>query len=133
VSLNVTFLRWFATIVSSAGDGVDSSAAAAALAALGHGLRLEVWRLLVPYGPRGLSAGVIAARLEVAPSSLSFHLQQMTHGRILVQQRSSRQIIYAINDEVMKALVNFLGGGELVQRSPVGLAVGQPGDVLRER
>jgi ArsR family transcriptional regulator len=118
---------------SAIGDEVDSSAAAAALAALGHRLRLEVWRMLVPYGSLGLSAGAIAARLEIAPSSLSFHLQQMAHGRVLVQRRSSRQIIYAVNDEIIEALWSFLGAGELIQLSPAALAVRQAGDIFSER
>ena len=48
------------------------------LAALGHRLRLQLWWMLAPYGPCGVSAGFIATQLAVAPSSLSFHLQQMT-------------------------------------------------------
>ncbi len=87
---------------------MHAEVAVAALAALGHGLRLEIWRLLAPYGPLGLAAGAISAHLEIPPSSLSFHLQQMTQGKVLVQRRSSRQIIYAVNNEVINSLCNFL-------------------------
>jgi ArsR family transcriptional regulator, arsenate/arsenite/antimonite-responsive transcriptional repressor len=58
----------------------------------------------------GLPAGTIAARLSVAPSSLSFHLLQMTHGRVLVQRRFSRQVIYAINEDVVGSLFHVLSG-----------------------
>jgi DNA-binding transcriptional ArsR family regulator len=78
------------------------------LAALGHRLRLELWRMLVPYGPRGLSAGIISSQLAIAPSSLSFHLQQMTQAGILKQRRSSRRIIYAVNSELVDDLCDFL-------------------------
>jgi ArsR family transcriptional regulator len=78
------------------------------LAALGHGLRLSLWRLLKPYGRDGLSAGAIAARMNVLPSSLSFHLRQMTQARLLIQRRSSRQIIYAADQDAMDDLVAFL-------------------------
>jgi ArsR family transcriptional regulator len=116
-----------------AGDGMDISLAATALAALGHSLRLEVWRMLMPLGPIGLPAGVIASRLAVAPSSLSFHLQQMTQGRVLVQRRSSRQIIYAVDGEVISALREFLAGGNSILLPPGALINGQPGDVISDR
>jgi ArsR family transcriptional regulator, arsenate/arsenite/antimonite-responsive transcriptional repressor len=112
---------------------VDSAIAAAALAALGHSLRLQIWRTLMPYGSLGLSAGSIAAQVSVAPSSLSFHLQQMIHGRVLVQRRRSRQIIYAVNYEIMDALCKILGGGDLIQRPSSALSVRQAGDVFGER
>src|SRR5271168_3872013 len=90
---------------------MDTDRAAAAIAALAHHVRLDVWRLLLPHGSLGLSAGTIAVRLAIAPSSLSFHLLQMTHGRVLVQRRFSRQIIYAINEEVVGLLFSFLSPG----------------------
>jgi ArsR family transcriptional regulator, arsenate/arsenite/antimonite-responsive transcriptional repressor len=116
-----------------AGDEMDSVSAVAALAALGHSLRLEVWRMLLPQGPLGLTAGSIAERLSVAPSSLSFHLQQMTHGRVLIQRRSSRHVIYAVNNEVVDALCDFLVGGVIIQIVPGSLAAGQAGDIVGER
>jgi len=109
--------------------------AVAALAALGHGLRLDIWRMLAPLGPIGLSAGTISTRLAVAPSSLSFHLQQMIHGRILVQRRSSRQLIYAVNHEITAALSSFLlnAGGDLIRLAPEVLGADQSDDVANER
>ena len=111
---------------------MDPVSAVAALVALGHSLRLEVWRMLLPHGPLGLTAGSIAERLSVAPSSLSFHLQQMTQGRVLIQRRSSRHIIYAVNNEVVDALCDFLLAGVMVQIVPGSLAAGQAGDVVGE-
>ena len=117
----------------STGDDVDSAIAAAALAALGHSLRLQVWLTLIPHGSLGLSAGSIAAQVSVAPSSLSFHLQQMIHGRVLVQRRCSRQIIYTVNYEIIDALCKFLGGGDLIQLPSSSLSVQQTGGVFGER
>jgi DNA-binding transcriptional ArsR family regulator len=93
------------------------------LAALGHRLRLQLWRMLVPHGPRGLSAGSIATQLAVAPSSLSFHLQQMTQAGILMQRRSSRRIIYAVNSEVVDDLCDFLASHSLGPAIPAVAAV----------
>jgi ArsR family transcriptional regulator len=112
---------------------MDTSTAVAALAALGHNLRLEVWRMLVPHGPMGLPAGAIAARLDIAPSSLSFHLQQMTLGRVLVQRRSSRHIIYAVDHEIMGALRDFLAGSDSIQLPPGALIAGQSSDIVGDR
>lgn len=107
--------------------------AATALAALGHSVRLQVWCMLLPHGPLGLTAGSIAQRLEVAPSSLSFHLQQMTQGHVLLQRRSSRHIIYAVNNEVIDAVCDFLAGGFVAQGTPGALASGQADDIIGQR
>jgi hypothetical protein len=87
----------------------------------------------MPRGSLGLSAGSIAAQVSVAPSSLSFHLQQMIHGRVLVQRRCSRQIIYAVNYEIMDALCNFLRGSELIQLPSSAPSVRLAGDIFGER
>jgi ArsR family transcriptional regulator len=64
--------------------------------------------MLVPLGTRGLSAGAISAQMSVLPSSLSFHLRQMTQAGVLVQRRSSRQIIYAVNQDIIVGLTALL-------------------------
>jgi ArsR family transcriptional regulator len=96
--------------VSPNGVAQNTDEAAAAIAALAHHVRLDVWRLLLQHGSLGLSADTIAARLAIAPSSLSFHLLQMTRGRVLTQRRFSRQVIYAINGDVVASLFSFLTG-----------------------
>ncbi len=90
--------------------------AIAALGALAHETRLEVFRLLVQRGPDGLSAGTIAQTLKLPPSSLTFHLQQLTHAGLITQRRLSRQLFYAADFAAMNAVVGYLtenccGGG----------------------
>jgi ArsR family transcriptional regulator, arsenate/arsenite/antimonite-responsive transcriptional repressor len=89
-------------------DEMDTRSAAKVLIALAHDLRLELWRMLMPLGEKGLSAGMIATRLAIPPSSLSFHLQQMTQAGVLTQRRRSRYIIYAANNEVVIELCRYL-------------------------
>ena len=77
------------------------SQAVHAMSALAHANRLGIYRMLVEAGPQGLNAGTIATRLEVPPSSLTFHLQQLYRAGLVTQSRSSRQLIYAADFGVM--------------------------------
>ena len=70
--------------------------------------RLELFRLLVTCGPEGLRAGVIAERPGVQPSSLSFHLAQLTHAGLITQRRLSRQLIYSADYGAMNELLAYL-------------------------
>ena len=79
-----------------------------ALAALAHEHRLRTYRLLVEAGPDGLNAGAIAEHLDMAPSSLTFHVQNLHRAGLITQRRDSRQLIYAVDFEAMNALVGFL-------------------------
>jgi DNA-binding transcriptional ArsR family regulator len=87
---------------------MDQKGAIAALGALAQETRLELFRLLVTEGPAGLSAGVIADRLRVLPASLSFHLQQLVHARLIAQRRVGRQLIYSAEYGAMNELLAYL-------------------------
>lgn len=87
---------------------MEHQRAIAALAALAQETRLALFRLLVTCGPAGLPAGIIAERLAVAPSSLSFHLQHLTHAGLIVQRRVGRQLIYSAEYGAMNALLGYL-------------------------
>ena len=95
-------------IIATGGREMDDRYAVVVLAELAHAVRLRLWCTLLPHGQLGLSAGSIAAMLDIAPSSLSFHLHQMTYAGVLVQRRSNRRIIYAVNTDVVDALRAFL-------------------------
>ena len=87
---------------------MDQKRAIAALGALAQETRLELFRLLVARGPEGLPAGVIAEKLGVMPSSLSFHLQQLVHAGLITQRRLSRQLIYSAEYGAMNELMAYL-------------------------
>lgn len=82
--------------------------AVAALGAIAHDHRLAVYRMLVKRGPAGLPAGEIAARLELPPSSLTFHLQTLQRAGLVTQRRLGRQLIYAADYAAMNGLVAYL-------------------------
>ena len=87
---------------------MDRQRVIAALGALAQETRLDLFRLLVTCGPEGLPAGVIAERLGVQPSSLSFHLAQLVHAGLITQRRLGRQLIYSAEYGTMNALLGYL-------------------------
>ena len=87
---------------------MDQKAAITALSALAQETRLEVFRLLVATGPDGLPAGVIAERLCVLPSSLTFHLNLLHRAGLIAQRRLSRQLIYSAEYAAMTDLLAYL-------------------------
>ena len=87
---------------------MDQKAALTALGALAQETRLDVFRLLVTIGPAGLPAGVIAERIGVLPSSLTFHLNLLHRAGLISQTRRSRQLIYAAEYGAMTDLLAYL-------------------------
>jgi ArsR family transcriptional regulator len=79
-----------------------------ALAALAQESRLGVFRLLIRIGPEGLAASKIAEELNIPPSSLSFHLKELSHADLIIPRQDGRFIIYAVNFATMNSLMGFL-------------------------
>lgn len=78
------------------------------LASLGNASRLSVFRLLVQAGPPGLSAGIIAERLNLAPATLSFHLANLSRAGLLRSRQESRFVYYAVDFAVVDGLLAYL-------------------------
>lgn len=87
---------------------METEHAVAALGALAHEHRLEIYRLLVERGPDGLPAGAIGVAVGLAPSSLTFHLQNLHRAGLIVQRRESRSRLYSVDFEAMNGLVAYL-------------------------
>lgn len=79
-----------------------------ALSALAQEHRLAAFRLLVEAGEAGIAAGVLAERIGVPSSSMSFHLAQLAHAGLVRQRRESRSIIYSADYAAMNALMGYL-------------------------
>jgi DNA-binding transcriptional ArsR family regulator len=87
---------------------MNSTAAVTALGALAHGHRLEVFRALVQAGPEGLNAGTLAGRLDLSPSSLSFHLKDLVKADLIQPRHTGRQIFYSARLETMNGVIAYL-------------------------
>ena len=79
-----------------------------ALSALAQEHRLAAFRLLVQAGEEGVAAGALAEKLDVPPSSMSFHLAQLANAGLVTQRRESRSIIYSADYAAMNSLMGYL-------------------------
>jgi DNA-binding transcriptional ArsR family regulator len=79
-----------------------------ALAALAQESRLAVFRALVQAGPEGMHATKIADLIGASPSSLSFHLKEMSHSGLVTSRSEGRFVIYSANYTTMNGLIAFL-------------------------
>ena len=80
----------------------------AALAALAQDNRLDVFRLLVRAGPKGMPAGSVATALELAPNTLTFHFDRLRTAGLVTVRREGRSMIYAAKFETMNSLLGYL-------------------------
>lgn len=96
------------TITPTELPSLDESAAVKALAALAQAQRLRVFRALVVAGPGGLTPGVMAEQLAVAPSALSFHLKELLHSGLVSSEPRGRNLIYRADIGQMNALLAYL-------------------------
>jgi len=87
---------------------MESQAAVAALSALAHPGRLEVFRLLVRAGESGMAAGEIARTVGMPPNSLSTNLNILAGAGLARSRRSGRTVIYTAAYERMSELLAFL-------------------------
>jgi ArsR family transcriptional regulator len=87
---------------------MQTNDAARILSAIGHPIRLAIFRLLVQSGPAGLSAGDIAQAVDMVPSSLSFHLKDLAKSDLVIAKPAGRFVMYAANFQVMSSLIAFL-------------------------
>ena len=104
---------------------METKAAVDALGALAQASRLAIFRLLVTRGPEGMSAGAIGERLDIPPATLSFHLKELDHARLVKQWQDGRFVIYSADFDAIAALVAFLtenccGGDVCIPTRPRG-------------
>ncbi|WP_038542521.1 ArsR/SmtB family transcription factor [Neorhizobium galegae] len=87
---------------------MDERQALLSFAALSQETRLSIVRTLVVAGPEGMAAGIIAERMNLSPSNVSFHLKELDRAGLISQRRESRSIVYTAGYDTLAGLVKFL-------------------------
>ncbi len=87
---------------------MNEAKAVSALSALAQTHRLRVFRALVMAGLGGLTPGVLAKRLDITPSALSFHLKELSHSGLAKVEHQGRNLIYRAEFSHMNALLGYL-------------------------
>jgi ArsR family transcriptional regulator len=87
---------------------MEEQAVVNSLAALAQPVRLRVFRALVVAGPQGLTPGALSEQLDVAATTLSFHLKELMHAALVTQERDGRFLIYRAAFDQMNGLLGYL-------------------------
>jgi len=78
------------------------------LAAMGAEARLHIVRLLLSAHPTGMIAGDIGTELDIAPSTLSHHLDKLKREGVVKVRREGTFLWYTANAEALEDLLQFL-------------------------
>lgn len=87
---------------------MEEANAILALGALGQSIRLKTVGLLIRHEPMGMPAGDIARELAVPQSTMSSHLNTLSHAGLVRSERHSRLIIYRALVPRLRELTLFL-------------------------
>ncbi len=87
---------------------MDMNQALSAFAALGQSTRLEVFRLLVRTGDRGMLAGEIAENLDIRQNTMSANLAVLLNAGLVRNIREGRTIRYFADMDGMQGLLAYL-------------------------
>lgn len=87
---------------------MDKTAALDAFSALSQSTRLDVFRLLVKAGDKGMLAGDISDTLQVRQNTMSANLSILNQSGLIRNERQGRSIRYFADMEGMSDLLAFL-------------------------
>jgi len=87
---------------------MEETDAVTALSALAQVARLRVFRALVGAAPEGLTPSALSTLLDVPASTLSFHLKELIHARLVTVEREGRNLFYRPSVEHMNTLLGYL-------------------------
>jgi len=87
---------------------MDKNRALAAFSALSQPTRLDVFRLLLRAGPKGMAAGEIAAALDVRQNTMSANLAVLHQAGLVRNSREGRSIRYFADLAGTRGLLGFL-------------------------
>ena len=87
---------------------MEENEVVAALAALAHPARLQVFRALVVVGRQGLVPGTMAQALAMPAATLSFHLKELARAGLVTQERAGRNLVYRAAYGRMNGVLAYL-------------------------
>ncbi|MEJ2516879.1 MAG: metalloregulator ArsR/SmtB family transcription factor [Methyloceanibacter sp.] len=87
---------------------MDFNQSLIALSALGQETRLEVFRLLIRAGHKGMQAGDISEALGVRQNTMSANLGVLLRAGLIRNAREGRIIRYYANIDGIRGLLEFL-------------------------
>ena len=87
---------------------MDMTQALSAFAALSQPTRLDVFRLLVRMGDRGMLAGEIGMELDVRQNTMSANLAVLLQAGLVRNRREGRSIRYFADFDGIQGLLAFL-------------------------
>jgi len=79
-----------------------------AMSALSSGVRLDVYRLLVKMGAKGMVSSDIAKTLDLPLTNTSFHLKTLVQAKLAVVEQQGRFQRYRANIPQMLEVIAFL-------------------------
>ena len=87
---------------------MNNQQAVIAFLALGQESRLNIFRLIVQRGDRGLTPSEMIEKLGIPNATLSFHLKELSRAQLVSVERQSRHLIYRPNALLVQKLSDFL-------------------------
>jgi len=70
--------------------------------------RLRIMHVLLTAHPKGMVVGDIQAELDIAPSTLSHHLDKLRHEGLVTVRRDRKYLWYAVDTSGLQELLGFL-------------------------
>jgi ArsR family transcriptional regulator len=80
------------------------------LAALAQPTRLQILDRVADAGPDGMAAGDLARAIRCPPSTLSFHLKELSRTGVLEAHPDGRFIRYSLRRPALRALATYIAG-----------------------
>lgn len=87
---------------------MDKTEALGAFSALGHDARLDVFRLLISAGDKGMLSGEIGERLGIRQNTASNNLNILLNAGLIRNVREGRTVRYYANFDAIRGLLSFL-------------------------
>ena len=78
------------------------------LTALGTEPRLRIMQLLLTAHPEGMVVGDIQDEVQIAPSTLSHHLDKLKNEELVTVRRDKKFLWYTANPDALEELIGFL-------------------------